>query len=234
MSGNLLSVDWDYFVPLCRDWCGSYLENKRNVSLQWYKRYLKYKNCGKDITKSVDAGYEWTNFWNKVIKKHFDLTSVKDVFVSGSHKFSYDIAKEFDLKRVFSFDAHSDLGYGGLGALDFEINCANWLGKLLKESIIKEANIIYSPYTHENIVDFKELNKAFNINYCSLKDLQHSIPVHAIHICRSGAWTPPWLDPKFESFIKSLGMPYKVISYSRRKWDVNNHSELDNFFLQCC
>ena len=42
------------------------------------------------------------------------------------------------------------LGYGGLASLHFELNCANWLGKLFKDNIVKRANIFYSPYTLEN------------------------------------------------------------------------------------
>lgn len=58
---------------------------------------------------------------------------------------SYKIAKENNCKVVYLFDSHADLGYGGLASLNFGVNCSNWLGKLLKEREIIEANIFTAP-----------------------------------------------------------------------------------------
>ena len=59
-------------------------------------------------------------------------------------------SKENNCTMVYLFDAHADLGYGGLSSLDFEVNCSNRL-QILKEKQIKEANIFYSPYTTEKL-----------------------------------------------------------------------------------
>jgi hypothetical protein len=53
--------------------------------------------------------------------------------------------KRTTAKQCNLFDSHADFGYGGLLSLDFEVNCSNWLGKLLKEKQIEQAHIIYSP-----------------------------------------------------------------------------------------
>ena len=60
------------------------------------------------------------------------------IYVSDSHALSYKIAEKFEVDEVYLFDAHSDLGYGGLASLQFNVNCANWLGKLLQNRIIKK------------------------------------------------------------------------------------------------
>lgn len=178
-------------------------------------------------------------------------------------------------KTVYLFDAHSDLGYGGLSALSFEANCSNWLGKLLKDKQINAANIFYSPYTAEKPEHFKAMSSIYNIRYCDFYDLEknaampinqritgnadqdisspmkqsmavnvnqsistcknqkdigdvgQAIPVHAVHICRSGAWTPPWLDNEFTRFVDALGLPYKVINCPERKWNPDNISFSD-------
>ena len=104
------------------------------------------------------------------MKQIFEFDSHIDVYVSDSHAFSYKIAKKYDCEDVYLFDAHSDLGYGGLSSLDFEVNCANWLGKLLKNKQVDEAHIIYGPYTAEKPENFQEMNEHFHIDYPEITD----------------------------------------------------------------
>jgi hypothetical protein len=125
------------------------------------------------------------------------------------------------------FDSHADLGYGGLSSLNFEVNCSNWLGKLLKDNMIDKANIIYSLFTAEKPEYFKSINNTYNVGYYSLDDLDKNIRTSAVHICRSGAWTPPWLDERFNQFVDALGIPYKIMSCPERKWDPANISFSD-------
>lgn len=172
------------------------------------------------------------SFWEK-IKEHFKFAKDIKAYVSDSHSLSYNIAKEKDCKIVYLFDAHSDLGYGGLSSLNYEVNCSNWLGKLLKDKQIEEANIVYSPYTAEKPEYFRSINNAYNVRYLSFEDLYKDIEVSVIHICRSGAWTPPWLDDKFNQFIDALEVPYEIVNCPIRKWDTKNISLSDriNYLL---
>jgi len=164
MGGVLLTVDWDYFMPYMKEWKGSYAENKSNILKHWYRTYIESYIKGIDITKSMDIGGEEKDFWDNIVEK-FQLENVHKIVVSESHEMAYEIAKEGDLREIYSFDAHSDLGYGGIESLNFEVNCANWLGKLFRDGLINEANIIYSPYSAERAEDFKEINERFNIKY---------------------------------------------------------------------
>ncbi|WIF94109.1 arginase [Caminicella sporogenes] len=221
MGKILLSIDWDYFIPINKEWCSSYIENKKNIISLWYKRYIENKIKGKNIEHLIDVSPETYLFWNK-LKKYFKIHNSTKVYISDSHKFSYIIAKKHNCSEVFSFDAHSDLGYSGINSLDFKLNCSNWLGKLLKDNYVKKATIIYSPYTYENKEDFKEFNEKFNINYIKFQNLPKNIDISVIHICRSGAWTPPWLDFKFYKFINELNLKYKIINCPNRKWNTKN------------
>ena len=170
--------------------------------------------------------FEVDKFWEK-IKKIFLLKKDIKAYVSDSHALSYDLAKKNACRVVYSFDAHADLGYGDLSSLNLEVNCGNWLGKLLKDKQIKEANIIYSPFTIEKPEDFKSMNNSYNIKYPPLEDLDTGIKVSAIHICRSGTWTPPWFDQRFVQFINELGISFNIIDCPLRKWDTNNISFAD-------
>lgn len=229
MKKCLLSVDWDYFVYTQKENWGSYIENNRNVINLWYKRYIQCRNRGKSIEKSFELSRNANIFWNK-IKRNFKFDKSLKVYISDSHVLSYDIAKKYDCNEVYLFDAHSDLGYGGLSSLNFEVNCANWLGKLLKNNIINKANIIYSPYTTEKPEYFKEIKNKYNVNFIDIDDLEKDIYVPSLHICRSGAWTPPWFDEDFKEFIDELKVPYKIVDCPKRNWSPENLSFSDAIY----
>ncbi|HHV96296.1 MAG TPA: arginase [Clostridiaceae bacterium] len=229
MKKCLLSIDWDYFIYTQKNNWGLYSENKRSLIDLWYKRYIQAKAHGEDIQNEFNVSSELDIFWNK-IKRYFKFEKNMKVYVSDSHALSYIIAKENDCQIVYLFDSHSDLGYGGLASLNYEVNCSNWLGKLLKDKYIKEAYIFYSPHTAEKPEYFKHINRIYNVKYCDFSDLSNLdalIIVSAVHICRSGAWTPPWLDDKFIQFINALGFPYKMVDCPERKWDIVHISLAD-------
>lgn len=223
MSKCLLSIDWDYFVCMKKINWGSYMESKRTIVDLWYKRYIQFNSNGKNLEKSFQLSMQLDKFW-KDLKKHFQFSKDVQAYVSDSHALSYDIAKKNDCSTVYLFDAHSDLGYGGISSLDFELNCANWLGKLLKNNQIRKANIIYSPFTSEKPQNFKQINSKYDVQFESIDELEKGIDISAIHICRSGAWTPPWFDKKFYKFVDELKVPYKIIDCPTRKWEPENLS----------
>ncbi len=74
----------------------------------------------------------------------------------------------------------------------------------------------------------RPINNIYNVTYCSLDDLAGKcIEVTAVHVCRSGAWTPPWLDEEFCRFVDALGLAYEVVSCPERKWDPDHISFSD-------
>ncbi|WP_010289209.1 hypothetical protein [Kurthia massiliensis] len=215
---SLLSIDWDYFISTGNQQIISSIENERTIHDLWYKRYFEYESYGKHFEQYFRLAEEVQYFWQMVRTKFQWGPNVK-VFVSDSHALSYKIAHKFKIDDVYLFDAHSDLGYGGLASLDFEVNCANWLGKLLKQRTIQSAHIIYSPFTCEHPTDFDEMNRTFDIHYPTLQQLPERIDTNVIHICRSGAWSPPWFDTQFVQFVKDLNLPYQQYQCDVRDWD---------------
>ncbi|NLM51115.1 MAG: arginase [Clostridiaceae bacterium] len=232
MKNCLLSVDWDYFVYTKKERVSSFSESKKSLVDLWYKRYLEAKTYGLDIKDSYKLSPSWENFWEG-IKEKFTFEKGIRVQVSDSHTLSYDICRICGCNAVILFDAHSDLGYGGLSSLDFELNCSNWLGKLLKENIVKSAHIIYSPHTQEKPEYFKSITNKFNVKFSKYDDFDKNFTISQIHICRSGAWTPPWLDGKFFEFVNLLGLEYEITDCPKRHWNPENLSFSDkiNYFL---
>ncbi len=221
MKKCILSIDWDYFIHTQEENWGSYIENTSNIIHLWYKRYIQAKARGRDMQKWFSLSPEIDGFWQK-IREHFIFATGLNAYISDSHALSYEIAKKYGCNAVYLFDAHADLGYGGMTSLEFHVHCANWLGKLLKEKWIEEANIIFSPYTAEKEEYFKPINNAFNIRYPKFHDLDTGIEVSAVHICRSGAWTPPWLDECFFRFADNSGLEFEIKDCPVRKWDTAN------------
>ncbi|HHW68582.1 arginase [Defluviitalea raffinosedens] len=232
MEKCLLSIDWDYFIYSSKYYWGYYSENKKNLIDLWYKRYIQGKARGEDIQKAFHLSYEFYTFWSK-IKKKFKFVKDIRVYVSDSHTMSYEIAHQNNCKTVYLFDFHADLGYGGFLSLDAEVNCSNWLGKLLKERLINKAVIFYSPHTIEKPEYFQSLNRIYNIRYYDFDNFNQCVVVAAIHICRSGTWTPPWFDDKFIQFIDGLGLSYEIVECPERKWDTAGISLSDqiNYLL---
>jgi len=229
MERCLLSVDWDYFVSTRDPW-NSCTENSRCLVDSWYKRYLQARARGEDFQQAFALSAHRDTFWNAVRSSCRFERGLKAV-VSDSHALSYQIAKACGCRSVILFDAHADLGYGGLLSLSFEVNCSNWLGRLLKDGLIDEAHIFYSPYSAEKPEHFRQMNSAYRIAYhdfCELGGLGFS--VSAVHICRSGAWTPPWLDQEFLRFVDRLGIPCEVENCEERAWDPEHISLSDQIF----
>lgn len=230
MDRSLLSIDWDYFICIKNRYFGSYIENKRTTVDLWYKRYIQLKKSGKSIYRYFQLSTDYNRFWDR-IKRVFNFDDRIKAYVSDSHSLSYCIAKDFNCDSVYLFDAHSDLGYGSSSFYDFEVNCANWLGKLLVENIIKNAYIIYSPYTFEKPDDFKYMNNKYNIIYLKPNDLtSNKINITALHICRSGAWVPPWYDDNFIKFVNGLGISYEIVNCPKRKWNTDNLTLSDELY----
>lgn len=217
MKSVLLSIDWDYFMPYVRNFKCSLRENRRNAIKNWYKLYFDDKDEGIDVVKKLRIGNIINGFVSK-LKSRFNISPQTKIIITESHKEAYEIAEESGLKEVYSFDSHSDLGYEGVKSLDFEVNCANWLGKLLKDHLIYYAGIVYSPYTIERPGDFEEINNTFHVRYYTWNSIPKEESVPIIHICRSGPWTAPWLDNKFSNFIKEFKLKYKFFKCPERKW----------------
>lgn len=229
MKKCLLTVDWDYFIATKLTHITSYAENRQNIMQTWYKLYFEYKNKHIDIKKLFRLGEEVNTFWED-IKTNLKIKKDIPLIITESHIDAYEAAQRFECDSVYLVDAHSDLGYGGIQALNFEVNCANWLGMLLKDEVIDEAKILYSPYTHEEVADFKEITNLYGACFVKQEEFLHpeeALEIEAVHICRSGPWTPPWYDYQFDYFCNEAGGRLINEPPAIREWDTE-HINLAN------
>jgi hypothetical protein len=217
MKQVLISVDWDYFIDTKKTAVYSLRENHRNIYRRWYKEYFKNPR----IPFLYGLLPKMESFW-AILGQQYHLNPSTLLFVSESHKYSYYLSKILNCHKVINFDAHADLGYGGLAGLETYTHCANWLGRLVTTSQVNEAEIVYSPYTHEKAADFSAfLQSTVAIRFTRLdhlEALEHDEVVAGIHVCRSGAWTPPWYDQELDRFINASGLRRKKGFIKTRSW----------------
>jgi hypothetical protein len=127
---------------------------------------------------------------------------------------------------IINFDAHHDLGYCEWARLHEMIEegtctCDMWLCALLEWLPGVEARIVYPSWLREEVsidrqwenLEGKIPKKMFfdRVEMGFFEDEDGSIgevvvpgediEVLSLFICRSGAWTPPWLDEQFVEFV---------------------------------
>lgn len=206
----LISIDWDYFID-----CGglptiSLRENYANIYLRWYKEYIR--NPGYVFSYGIHPGLD--SFW-KNVRQRFNMGD-PCLWISESHKSAYHLCRSLGCGRIVSFDAHSDLGYGETPSGKGRIHCANWLAGLLQWKTLEKAQVVLSPYSAEKPADYGN----GKLSFCNMNDLVmgEDEAVAGIHICRSGAWMPPWYDAQLTRLIELSDIKNIKGSLRERPW----------------
>lgn len=223
MAGNFLSIDWDYFIEVHTGRSNSYRETQKDILARWYNEYFLDLERGSRLENQYTLGENFCSFLEKAVPQ-LKLTEGLPFVLTESHARAYNEVIHSQCDTLYLLDAHSDLGYGGVDALDYEVNCANWLGMLLKSGQLRKAFIIYSPYSKEQPEEFKEIIKAYEIHFISLEDFLYSVPdFKEVHLCRSGPWTPPWYDRQFYELADRMSETYHLNRqdevWGSRKWE---------------
>lgn len=236
MARVALSIDWDYFVPEDPMLDMGHSENGFFINYIWVPRAAGLLAGGVNYKEKIKTNGKEKVFWEE-IRKVFDIDNAL-VVLTESHAAMHQISLETEIDEVYSFDAHADLSYDRHGE-DFqgEIDCGNWLGHLVSKEDIRKGYIIYSEETNERPEgDFKDLleNKALKnkVEFLKYDDLVKNndgekITVNLIHICRSGAWCPPWLDRDFYAFVERLGLAYFDAGIVERSWNEEIEQQIE-------
>lgn len=212
-SMRLLTVDWDYFFtnPLENDERGNPLiwfydwghrESPMFVDgFMWDIRREAFQKQGIPLpgTSGEDVG-----FWD-----HIRLMPDADLWVTDSHALAGSLEVLDGIHAIWSFDAHHDYGYGGPdpGPNDF-FDCGNWL-KASHNIGVKRVHVRY-PRWKTKAVEMDHPPEGLD---AKIFDPSERLPrFDRVHICRSGAWTPPWLDRQFLQFVKASGLVVNTVA----------------------
>jgi hypothetical protein len=186
-------------------------ESLIHLDMLWSTRYALRD-------KMVTSGEE-DGFWN-IITSHLKFHAGITPHVSDSHAYGYHAAQ--GCEGVIIADAHHDCW----DSADGQVGCDNWLRVWLKEVPTRWAIWVYPEHAKRiGAPSFPE-DMADQLTAVKWEDFKkdHSlIPRHeaigAAHVCRSGCWTPPWLDHKFIDFFSEGFSPDDFNALQDGAWD---------------
>ena len=203
---RLLSVDFDFFFPEMSldpklwqyyDW--GHRESRFFLDAIWYARAQSFLMNG--LSLPTTSGEE-VGFWDRFRFQHWTR-----LYLSDSHVSMYTPRVMKGVTEVVNYDAHHDAGYKGtfedwLGR--GKVTCEDWV---LAYSLAKvPVTTIYPRWKtwaiDEEPTPLVPMERRFD------DGLADPEPFDRGFVCRSGAWTPSWLDPNFQTFLDAFPKRY--------------------------
>lgn len=226
MKLNVLSIDWDYFIDATETERLILFPDGGNERLGadlrsyvWTMRYSDSRiqkerkiidRCIEDIGVREDA--------LKFVKCClYNITDDTQMGFADSHSSIYALLKENEpisnrQFNIYNIDHHSDCYNIGN-----DLNCGNWVNKLDAENYISKYIWIKNEDSgDENIKDVLNCKSRITTDLSIIKDIQWDY----VFICRSGVWSPPHLDIKFNDFysftLVELGLTFNKEFFTDR------------------
>jgi hypothetical protein len=213
---RILSVDWDFFVE--EDPMLDYGHREVSLFLEmiWHTRRQGYlwdpatqtaEPIRRDLTKLLPfrgdpaflqvAAMRWHNYDVAVAESHLTILQM--------------IGQRTDLE-IINVDAHHDIHYGTLPKDDV-VHCGNWGAHLMQQNRVRSWTQIYPEWRQKYKETFPRTWAKKHCPKVAVKFGEQRIPwrdVDAVFICRSGCWTPPEYDVRFNAFTEAMGSSYKL------------------------
>ena len=148
---TLLTIDWDFFIPLDLYGRHDYAFNSSPLFLlqMWETRRVVAAMQGRILENEIKPT-EYDLFWSFVVFESFGTLSDKTAFlVSENHDTAFELAEKYKVNNIISFDAHTDLVYKQEDIMAQELNVGNWLGKWLKGDEKRKATIVLPDHSAE-------------------------------------------------------------------------------------
>lgn len=197
---TLLTVDWDFFVPEDPRWDIGHKENALFLNAAWVARVAALHNI---MRTTGEEKTFWTDF-------PLTLDAVGVFGISDSHAFVWDLL--YGMDSVVLIDAHHDLWDAGEGLeTEGEVYCHNWARTWLEGDAFRKLYWLPPSGDYSEFLlavpqipkDLQHLVDAGRIVLLStLQEIEkYPVSISRVHVCRSGCWTPPWLDNEFLDFI---------------------------------
>lgn len=212
---NLLVVDWDYFFPTNeypKDeklrpergpwelWDWGHRETELFIEGIWPIRLAGFFSHG--IETPASSGLE-LEFWDRFKFNRGTVYYADSNMWAGTGKF-------IGYENVWLYDAHHDSGYKINNTFDFmkqtTFSCEDWmLNHYFAGSKLHVRYPEWKTYAmDERIPEDLIIDRQIDDNKMS------DIKFDRVFICRSGAWTPPWLDKEFMAFVNGCPMERTV------------------------
>jgi hypothetical protein len=194
---NLLSVDWDYFVPsIDSEFALGAAEGFSDAMIDalWDARAAHLLAHGHALPGT--SGEE-EDFWSR-----FRLSPDAPLFYADSHSQAAHRALRHDYAQVWNVDAHHDAGYEGRLDDVFRlgwVGCANWMCYYFLRGA--SLHVRYPSWRRDAL--WREPEPLCPVDQRLDDGTRPAVTFDAVFVARSGALTPPWLDRAFHRFVRS-------------------------------
>jgi hypothetical protein len=212
---RLLSIDWDYFFRVCErpedeqfpgefwfyNWGRCELDARFSTPAIWGMRAEAFISNKKPLPRTT--GDEKT-FWGR-----FFINPNAKLFVAESHAQAGSDAVLDGITEIWNYDAHHDAGYFTNFTTPESyfkkfntVTCEDWMCYAAFLGI-KNIFVRYPKWRHYFLEAEPHMVAGDLVQRTVDDELSHGpkTPFDRIFICRSGTWTPTWLDIDFENFV---------------------------------
>lgn len=181
----------------------------------------------------------YNSFWQR-----FQFSRKAHGYVSDSNFFSMHQRIRRKVHEVYLYDAHHDCGYEEKPPKFWD--CANWGLYYLMQGADVVVNYPFwrvGVFKHEEFCYAETLGMGLYNNTRVYGKLTRQFDpggtvegsFDKVHICRSGAWVPPWCDHQFTEFVSACPVPLQELEdVSPRAFDetkVFNEVAVTKLFL---
>jgi hypothetical protein len=212
---RLLSVDWDYFVPsIDHEFVASVRgapipyalhggEVFPDVMLDglWDSRAAALLAGGQALPGT--SGEE-DGFWERV-----HLAPAARLYFADSHAQAAHTAVRTGVTEVWNFDAHHDCGYEGAWDDPLRlgwVGCANWMCAYALGGA--SLHVRYPSWRRDAVQ--REVAPLCPVERTIDDGCAVPLSFEVIFVARSSAWTPPWLDERFEAFLAAAPVARRI------------------------
>ena len=203
---TLLTVDWDYFIPEDPYWDFQRMENLFSLRTLWLARGSRWQN----VIKTTGEENRW---WDK-LHRRFEIDT-DTIYVSDSHLFA---AKLGTYDQIITVDAHHDMWPPSVNDPDATLWCDNWLRQYLQLNPNTTAYWVQAEWAKETFQRKRPGDKDYTDLWKRVRDgWPKAANITTVHVCRSGCWTPPWLDDRFIDFVEDPGAWTQTLQFG--DWD---------------
>lgn len=158
---------------------------------------------------------EERSFWNRC-----QTAPGATLFLADSHALATDPCVLEDVGHISHLDAHHDAGYGGPASAatllaDGEVDCGNWLLAAMLQGT--HAEVVYPTWKPRGV---HERAPSLPVTRRVDDGAPLAGPFDRVFLCRSGAWTPPWVEDAFWDLVDAWPGAGRVWleDVTRRHW----------------
>ena len=204
---KVLSIDWDFFIDATLNQRMGWFPDGGNENLpQPLLNYIWISRYSENPIETIEADIESIKTCKQIIWNN--SSEPTNICISDSHRFIFDDIKEICESRpgepveIWNVDFHHDY-YG----VSDDVNCGNWVNHIFDKthlSFLSEELIRQSKYHWVGKEDSDRAKEPINQPWYSrntlseMKEHLEGTTFDLIYLCKSGVWSPPHLDKKFE------------------------------------